>query len=408
MEREHLKLVIVGHVDHGKSTLIGRLIVDSQSLPEGKMEEIRMASQDLGKDIEFAFLVDHLQEEREEGLTIDTAQIFFKTEKRDYVIIDAPGHVEFIKNMITGASQAEAGILIVSAEEGIKEQTQRHAYIMSMLGMDQVIVVINKMDLVGYNKERFEYISEELFGFLSSINVKPSYTIPISAKNGDNILTNSVSMEWYEGPSLMNALDSFRLKKNALMKPMRFSVQDAYKIYGEDVFVGRVESGIVKEGQAVLLLPSRQETRIRSIRIFGGEKKEAEAGESIGVTLKDPMIVDRGMVVSEKEDLPEVTDTFRANIFWVSPVPFYLKEEVSLRCATQKVACTVGRIEKRLDSSTLEILEENAQELHRNEVGLMVVKARTPLVIEKFHNVRELGRFVLERDHDIVAGGTII
>jgi len=402
-----LKIVIVGHVDHGKSTLIGRLLFDTNSLPLGKIEEIRKVSKELGREVEFAFLMDQLQEEREEGLTIDTTQTFFKTDKRNYVIIDAPGHIEFIKNMITGASQAEAAILIVSVEKGVQEETRRHAYLLSLLGLNQVIVVMNKMDLAGYRKERFEEVKGEVLKFLPSIGIKPSYLIPVSAKYGENIAKASIKMSWYEGLTVLKALDSLKIKPEAVAKPLRFPIQDVYKRAKERILVGRVESGIMRKDQQVLLLPSNRETRIESIKVFDQDKGEAREGESIGITLSEPLSVERGEVLCQKEDAPKATDNFKANIFWMSKEALKIEEEIMLRCATQEVKCSVDKIEKRLNPSTLEIIEENARELRLNEVGVARFKTERPMVVENFNFVKELGRFVLERKHEVMAGGIV-
>ncbi len=229
MEKEHMNIVIVGHVDHGKSTIIGRLLYDTNSLPDGKVEELKATCDLLGKPLEFAFILDNLEEEMKQGITIDTTQIFFKTKKRDYVIIDAPGHVEFVKNMITGASQAECALLIVDAKEGVKEQTKRHAYILSLLGLKQVAVIINKMDLVEYKKVRYDEVVNELKSFLTSIKITPSFVIPISAMNGENIAKRSENMFWYNGPTILEALDTFKIKAELEGLPMRYSVQDEFK-----------------------------------------------------------------------------------------------------------------------------------------------------------------------------------
>ena len=230
MQKEKLKFVIVGHVDHGKSTLIGRLFFDTGSLPADKIAEIEKISKELGRDVEFAFMMDHLQEERDQGITIDTAQAFFHTDKRDYVIIDAPGHVEFTKNMITGASQAQAAILIVDAAEGVREQTRRHAYLLSMLGLTQVAVVINKMDLdsVRYSKQRFEQVVAELLEFCEPLGIKPMHIVPISAKQGENVAKKSTHMDWYIGPTVLELLDDFVVPSKPADKPMRFPIQDVY------------------------------------------------------------------------------------------------------------------------------------------------------------------------------------
>src|SRR3990172_1768523 len=307
MEDKKLKLVIVGHVDHGKSTLIGRLLYDSGSLPQGLMEEIEQSLVQLGKPVEFAYIMYHLEEERIEEKTIDTAQSFFKTDNRNYVIIDTPGHKEFIKNMLTGASQADAAILIVSAIEGIEEQTRRHAYILGMLGLKQVILAINKMDLINYSQTRFQELKNEALLFLDSMKIKPQRIIPISAKQGDNIGSVSGNMSWYQGPFILEALDQFNIRESLNDKPFRFPIQDVYydvlrstcdvpaerrTSNVEPILVGRVSSGKIRVGDEVIIFPTKTRTRVKSIEIFHKEKDiklEAEAGESIGVTLEDDL-----------------------------------------------------------------------------------------------------------------------
>ncbi|MFH1402914.1 MAG: GTP-binding protein [Candidatus Altiarchaeota archaeon] len=405
---EHLKLVIVGHVDHGKSTLIGRLLYDTGSLPEGKMQEIERTCKALGRDIEFAYVMDHLQEEREQSITIDTAQTFFKTGRREYVIIDAPGHKEFVKNMITGASQAEAAILIVDAEEGVQEQTKRHAYILGMLGLKQVIAVLNKMDKVGYGKERFEEVKASLLEFLEAINIKPTYVIPISAKEGDNVARKSEKMPWFDGMSILESLDTFVNTERHTEKPLRYPIQDIYMVGGDRVFAGRVESGRIREGQEVTVLPDPRKTKVTGIKVFMDDgKKEAEAGESIGVTIKDKLFLDRGSIICDGR-LPEVTDTVSAKVFWMGKQPLKKTDRVTIKLATEEVDCGIESIDRRLDSSTLEVLEEDAPQLNENEVGEMVIKTVRPIVVENFNEVPELGRFVIVQGYDVAAGGIIV
>ena len=407
-EKEHLKFAIVGHVDHGKSTLIGRLFYDTGSLPEGKIEEIKKICDELGKDIEFGFIMDHLQEEREQGITIDTAQTFFKTDKRHYVIIDAPGHKEFTKNMITGASQAEAALLIVDADEGVQEQTKRHANILSMLNLQQVIVVMNKMDLVDYKEKRFEEVKKNLIEFLDSINIKPSYIIPISAKQGDNIANKSENMSWYTGKTVLEALDTFTPKVSPVEKPLRYPIQDVYKFDEKRVLAGRVEAGVLKKGSKLLFLPSNKESSITTIEDMNGELEKAEAGKSTGITIEHPLFVERGEVACDPEnDKPTVTTRFKGKVFWMSKLPFNKSEKITLKCATQEVECIVEKIEKKLDSSTLAVLEEDASGLNEWEVGEMVFKTDAPVVIEGFDETPELGRFVLVKGEDVCAGGIV-
>lgn len=407
MTDNKLKIVIVGHVDHGKSTLIGRLFYDTDSLPPEKIEEIQRTCEDLGREMEFAFLMDHLQEEREQGVTIDTAQTFFKTDKREYVIIDAPGHKEFLKNMITGASQAEAAILIIDAMEGLQEQTRRHAYILDMLGLKQVIVVINKMDLVDFNEKRFEEVKSSLTTFLDSINIKPSFFIPISAKEGDNVAKKADIMGWYNGFTILEALDTLNNQKSSVGKALQFPVQDVYKIGDKRILVGRIENGRITKGQQVIFLPSQKESIIKSIEVFLEDRTEAQAGESIGVTLIDPLFIERGEIICEKGHQPSMVDKFKANIFWMSQRPMDINERFTIRCATQEMSCTIDTIEKRMDSSSLEIIEKNAAKLLFTEVGSVIIKTKKPIVVENFNEIKELGRFVLVRDNDASAGGIV-
>ncbi len=407
-EQEHFKFAIVGHVDHGKSTLIGRLFYDTGSLPEGKMEELKKTCDELGKDIEFGFIMDHLQEEREQGVTIDTAQAFFKTDKRHYVIIDAPGHKEFTKNMITGASQAEAALLIVDADEGVKEQTKRHAYILNMLGLKQVIVVMNKMDLVKYKEERFKEVEKNLLEFLGSLNIKPSYIIPISAKLGDNIANKSENMSWYTGMTVLEALDTFESLASLSNAPLRYPIQDVYKFGDKRILAGRVEAGILKKGNKLLFLPSNKESTITTIEDMNGEVESVEAGKSTGITIEHPLFVERGEVACDPDaEKPTVTTRFRGKVFWMSKLPFNKSEKITLKCATQEVECVMEKIEKKLDSSTLAVLEEDASEIKEWEVGEIVFKTDAPIVIEDFNETPELGRFVLVKGDDVCAGGIV-
>ena len=405
MDKENLKFVIVGHIDHGKSTLIGRLLYDTDSLPKGKIEEIEQICKSLGKDIEFGYVMDHLEEERDQGITIDTAQTFFNTTKRNYVIIDAPGHVEFIKNMISGASQAEAAVLIVDADEGVKEQTKRHAYILGMLGLDHVIVVINKMDLVDYDREKFETVKKELLGFLSGINIKPSYIIPISAKEGDLIAGKNENTDWYQGPDFLQALDSFTVKESAKDKPLRFVVQDVYN-FDKRIIAGRVESGIIRKGDRIKILPSGEETTVKSVEEFLKNVTEAEAGKSTGITTEDKLFIDRGDVIVHDRDVPVLTNHIRANIFWMDNTPFNKGDILWFRCATQDVACEIEKINRVINSSTLDLIAEDADEIKNREVADIIIKTDKPVVVENFNTIEELGRFVLRTD-DTLAGGII-
>lgn len=407
MEKSHLKFIIVGHVDHGKSTLIGRLLYDTDSLPADKVEEIRKVSEDLGTETEFAYLLDHLEEERRQNVTIDITQVFLKSAEDEYVIIDAPGHVEFVKNMITGASQAEAAVLIIDAKEGAKEQTHRHAYILSLLGIDQVVVVVNKMDLALYDKEVFERTKRDMEAHLRDIGIKASSYIPISALKGENIVKRSEEMSWYTGPTFLESLKGLRPRESAADKPLLFPIQDVYKIGDKRIIVGRVESGLIKKDETIKILPHNQFAKVSSIEKHPYQADEAGAGESIGITTKDDVFSDRGDIICGQDMDQFFTDSFRANIFWLSKDDFHINERLIIRCATQETSCRIEKIEKKMNSSTLKIVEEDAGGLKNLEVGEVVIKTKKPIAVKPFKDVEELGRFVLARDENTCAGGII-
>ena len=385
-----LKFIVVGHIDHGKSTLIGRLLLDTNSLPEDRKE----------KDL--AFIVDHLKEERERKITIDTSQTFFKTKKRDYVIIDAPGHQEFIKNMLTGATQAEAGVLILDAKEGVKEQTKRHAYLLSLIGIPEIIVLINKMDLVGYKKEVFEKVKEKIENFLEKIHQKPKFVLPISALEGENIIKPSQKMEWFKGPSLIEALDMLEGKKDLKEGSFVFSVQGIF----ENKVLGRVEKGKVVSGKEVFLFPSKKKVKISAIKKYKEDISEAEAGECIGLEIESEILPQRGEVLVEKEDF-QPKNEFLGNVFLMENLPLEVGEEFLLRVGVQETPAFFEKIEKRIDSSSLALKEENAKRLLPLNVGEVKIKTKKEILIKEFSELPELGRFVIEKKGDIVGAGII-
>jgi bifunctional enzyme CysN/CysC len=263
---EQMNIVIIGHVDHGKSTVIGRLLADTGSLPEGKLDKVKEMCRRTSKPFEYAFLLDALADEQSQGITIDAARCFFKTAKRRYIIIDAPGHIEFLKNMITGASHAEAALLVIDAHEGVKENTRRHGYMASFLGIKQVVVLVNKMDLVGYDRDTFTRIRNEFEDFLGKTGMRPIAFIPISAFCGDNIVSGSDFMDWYDGPTVVQMIDELTNDANPGSKPFRMPVQDVYKFTEENderrIFAGTIASGTVKCGDEVQFLPSGKRSHI--------------------------------------------------------------------------------------------------------------------------------------------------
>jgi sulfate adenylyltransferase large subunit len=403
-----LKFVMVGHIDHGKSTLIGRLFYDTNSLPPDKIAELKKASEErMDGEMEFAFIMDHLREEREQGITIDTAHTFFHTEKREYVIIDAPGHVEFVKNMLTGASQAEAALLIVDANEGVGEQTKRHANLVSMLGLEQIIVVINKMDIVNYEESHFDTLKDNVNEFLNSINLKPDYYIPISALKGDNVAKHSENMKWYKSKTVLESLDSLVNEIPPENKSLIFPIQDVYKITGKRIAVGRIEAGTIRSGMEVQILPTGGKTNVKSIERFNELRDNAVAGESIGITTDDPVFLERGNVLCAEEKDLTIDSKISSSLIWLSKEAFNKGEKIDLRLATQETKVNISEIKERVDSSSLEILEKKASSINNLEIGEVEIETKKPLAFTKFNDVKEMGRFVLVRGNDVVAGGII-
>lgn len=408
-EHSRLKIVIVGHVDHGKSTLIGRLFHDTDSLPEGKAESIRAACEAEGMEFEYAFLLDSLLEEQEQNITIDTTQIQFRTPLRNYVIIDAPGHKEFLKNMITGAASADAALLLIAANEGVREQSCRHGYLLSMLGIKQVAVLVNKMDLIDFDQKEYERICREYEEFLHKIGVEPSLFVPVSAKLGHNVARRANrEMPWHEGPTILEALDQFQLPQAPVDQPLRLPVQDIYRFDERRIIAGRIESGSLKVGDRLLFSPQNKTSTVASIEAWSApEKKNAGAGESVGITLEEQIFIQRGSVASLEVDTPIETNRFRARIFWMGKKPLPLHERRRFKLATQEVDGSVVAIEKLIDASTLEVIEEERTEIQRNDVAEVVVETRGPLVIDNHDRIPLLGRFIIEDNRQVAGGGIV-
>jgi len=404
---QQLKIVIVGHVDHGKSTLIGRLFHDTDSLPEGRMEAIQKMCERRGMPFEWAFLMDSIQAERDQGITIDTTQIRFKTDKRPYVIIDAPGHIEFLKNMITGAASSEAALLLIDAKEGVQEQSRRHGYLLSLLGIPQVAVLVNKMDLVGYDADRFGEVAEQYRAYLKSIGVEATAFIPISAREGDNIATHSTNMPWYQGRTVLQMLDGFQPRLPLEDRPLRMLVQDVYKFDHRRIIAGRIEAGTLEVGDEVVFSPSNKTARIKSIEAWSVPEAptSAGAGESVGVTLETQIFVERGEVMSHLENLPMETNVFKGRLFWLGRTPLTVGSTYTLKHGTVECPVTIERIDRVVDTEALD--RDDKERIERNAVGEVVLRARRLLAVDPHHVSPATGRFVLVHDYVPVAGGQI-
>ena len=409
--RETMNVVIVGHVDHGKSTVIGRLLADTGAIAPQKLDAVRTTCQRQGKEFEYAFLLDALEEEQGQGITIDSARVFFRGSDRDYIIIDAPGHVEFLKNMITGAARAEAAILVIDANEGVRENSRRHGYLLSMLGIKQVVVAVNKIDLVDYSKSVFDDIVTTYRAFLGELGMSANYFIPVSARHGDLIVNRTDALSWFDGPSIIEAMDSLRKRESDDKLPLRLPVQDVYKFneHGDDrrIVVGRVESGRISVGDEVLFSPSNKPAIVRSIEAFPGPgPSSASAGQSIGITLNEELYVRRGEVISAVNAAPMVSTRLRVSVFWLGREPMIRGKTYRLKLATSNTECSIESIERVFDASEL-AHSHDADEVARHAVAELVLTARHPIAADPMASVASLGRFVIVDGYDTCGGGVI-
>lgn len=404
------RIVVVGHVDHGKSTLIGRLLHDTHSLADGKEAQIRAACAAEGMDFEFAFLMDALLEEQEQNITIDTTRIPFRWKNREFAIIDAPGHKEFLKNMITGAAGADAAILLVDALEGVREQTRRHGLILSLLGIQQVIVAVNKMDLIQFDPNRFESIRSECQIFLESLGVAPAHFIPISAKQGVCVTDTAKTVPWYKGPSILEALDTFQppLSKNDL--PLRFAVQDIYRFDKRRIIAGRIESGQLRVGDELVFHPGGKRSRVRSMENWPAEAPVITAcnsGMPVAVTLDEQIFVERGQVGSHADGIPIEAIEFEAKIFWLGAEPLRVNRPVPIRLGAQTTQAKIMSVRRVVDSGTLEPLQGEPHQIGKNEVADVTFRAQKPLAFDNAERIVECGRFVIMNGAHIAGGGVI-
>ncbi|MBI1326237.1 MAG: adenylyl-sulfate kinase [Alphaproteobacteria bacterium] len=404
-----LRIVIVGHVDHGKSTLIGRMLNDTGALPESKVRELEAAAKGRGVPFEWSFLLDSFQAERDQAITIDTTQIRFKHGVREFVIIDAPGHKEFLKNMISGAAAADAAVLIVDAAEGVREQTKRHAYLLHLLGLKQVVVAINKMDRINFDHGKFEALVQELKEYLHTLGVRPTAFIPIAARDGDNLANASTRMDWYKGKTLLDQLHVFERFGAPVALPLRFPVQDVYRVDEKRILVGRIESGVLRKGDKVLFSPTNETATVTDIVSWPDRHDKAfelKAGEVFGVTLDQPIFVERGHIGSHAEHAPMLTNVFRTSLFWLSKNPLRVGNSYKVRFGTTETAVTVQSIDKVVDTDDLKQTEQ-AKEVVKNAVAEVTLRAGQLIAVDSYSDNHKTGRFVLVEGADIVGGGLI-
>lgn len=401
-----LPMVVVGHVDHGKSTLIGRLMYETGSLPDNKIKQIEDSSKRRGEVVEWAYLLDSLQLERDQGITVDTTRIWLRGQKRDYVFIDAPGHIEFVKNMVTGAASAEAAILVVDAGAGVDEQTRRHALLLKLLGIAHVIVAINKMDLVGYDAARFEAVKHETVEFLRMLEVEPNLVLPISARDGDNLTTRGNNLPWFDGPTVLQALEGVERLKKGADSPLRLPVQSIMRRGGERIILGTIASGTARVGDTLRFHPHGSEAKIAAFESWpeGQSVLSATTGQSVAIRLDRELFVERGQVASGVSHEPQQSRAIRANLFWLAQESLHVGDTLKLRIGTAEYTVELTQLHQVVDLTDLS--PQAATEIKRNEVAQVTLMAGRSIVIDSFHELSLTGRGVLVRDYQIVGGCT--
>jgi sulfate adenylyltransferase large subunit/phosphoadenylyl-sulfate reductase (thioredoxin) len=410
-QRPLIRVVTVGHVDHGKSTLIGRLLHETGGLPDGKLAALENVSRRRGMPFEWSFLLDALQTERDQGITLDTSQIRLRTPARDIVLIDAPGHAEFLRNMITGASQADAALLIVDAAEGVREQTRRHAYLLHLLGIHQAAVLINKMDRVGFRQDRFQEIEAEMVRHLAGFGLAATAIIPISARHGDGIARHSASMAWHTGPTVLDVLHRFAGAKPAADLPLRIPVQAIYKFDDRRIIAGRIESGRVRVGDEIAIVPRGTRARVSSIEAWpvpneSHAPRTADAGASVGLTLDRPVFLDRGDVISASDEPGKAVRRVRARVFWLHDEPLARGASVTVRIGMAECRGEIVLIEHAIDPG--ELTASRSAVVARNSVGEIEIALAQKIAADIYAANPRTGRLVLEVDGRIAGGGLVL
>ena len=414
-EKPHLNLVTIGHVDHGKSTLVGRLLFDTGAIREDTLRKLKDLAKELKKEtFEFAFVMDKLKEERERGVTIDIMHQRFDTKKYYFTIIDAPGHRDFVKNMITGTSQADGAILVVSCKDGVQEQTKEHAYLAKVLGVGQMIVAINKMDEVKYDEAKYKEVREQVEKLLKGIgyNTEKMEFIPTSAFVGDNVAKKSENMSWYKGPTILEALDEFTVPEHPIDKPLRIPIQDVYSITGVGtVPVGRVETGVLKTGDKIVFVPSGASGEVKSIEMHHEQYPEAKPGDNIGFNVRGVSKKDikRGDVCCHPDSAAKPVKEFTAQIIVLNHPSVISKGYTPVfHIHTSQIACTITEIKKKLDPKTGQTVQENPDFIKTGDAAIVKVKPTKPVVIEKQADCPELARFAIRDMGQTVAAGVCI
>jgi len=403
------KLVIVGHVDHGKSTFVGRLLYETGTLSESKVQNVRDVSERRGQRMEWAFLLDAFQAERDQGITIDVSRIFFSTVKRQYMIIDAPGHKEFLKNMVTGAADAEGAFLMIDAKEGLQEQSRRHTYLLSLMGTHQVSVLVTKMDLINFDQQKFNNIERDIRAYLKELGFSPRAVVPIAAQGDEaaNIVRRHQDMLWYTGPTVIELLDRLEPRPRDENLPLRLPVQDVYRFDERRIISGQLSAGRVNVGDTLIFSPGGKTAKIKSIEGWGKVRnnEEAVAGQAVGLTLDQQIFVERGDIASHLHDAPILTNVFRGSIFWFSDKSLRVGDKLKMKLATADYMVTVHSVDEVIDTEDLG--DTGRREVQRSEVAKVTFRSRTMMTLDEADTSLLTSRFVLVDDFRIVGGGII-
>ncbi len=417
--KPHINIVFVGHVDHGKSTTVGRLLYDGGVIDEQTMRKLKETAQEVGKvGFEFAFVMDEIKEERERGVTIDLSHKKFNTAKYEYTIIDAPGHRDFIKNMITGASQADVGVLVVAAPDGVMAQTKEHIFLCKTFGVQQLAVVVNKMDVIQYAQDKFEAVKKDISVYLKNVGYKVDQIqfIPTASFHGDNIVKKSDKMAWYTGPTLLEQLDKFVPPEKPTTLPLRLPIQDVYNITGiGTVPVGRVETGVMKVGDKVVIVPAREGNGVRgeikTIEMHHESIQEAEPGDNIGFSVRgvNKKDIARGDVIGKEDNIPSVVTEFTAQIVVLNhPTVLTIGYTPVFHVHTAQVACQFIELVKKINPATGETIQDKPDMLKNGDVAIVKIKPTKPLVIEKQKEIPQMSRFAIRDAGQTVAAGMCI
>ena len=414
LNMELLRFTTAGSVDDGKSTLIGRLLYDSKAIFEDQMELLEETSKQKGEEgINLALLTDGLRSEREQGITIDVAYRYFATPKRKFIIADTPGHIQYTRNMVTGASTANLALLLIDARHGVIEQTKRHAFIASLLQIPHIAVCINKMDLTDYSKEVFDKIKSDFEAFASKLEIKDVHFIPISALNGDNVVNRSENMNWYEGSTLMHLLENIHIGSDHNHVDCRFPVQfvirpQSAKYPDYRGYAGRIEGGVFKAGDEVTILPSGFKSKIKSIDTFDGEAKEAFSPMSVCMRLTDDIDISRGDMIVRENNKPNIEQDIEVMICWMNEKKIIPNGKYTIRHTSKSVRCIIKEVKYKIDINTLHRMEE--KEIGLNDIGRISIRTTKPLFFDSYTRNRNTGSIILvdEATNETTAAGMII